>query len=82
MSKRCSVTDTDLETLRDYIIQYHIFPNWKDPHATPIRYEELQKLAKVWKLGAQRGFFRKNNDKYLLGQAILEHINVEWSFDS
>ena len=65
---------SQMEHLRYHLAALELFPRMADPDVAPIRREELNKLARVWKLHHQRNFWRTHDSVSKLVTALYEHM--------
>jgi len=63
-----------LEVLREYLTEEGILKE-KDKSKGVINYDHLKKLARVWKLHHEPGFWKKNPDKDALVWVLHQHIS-------
>lgn len=71
-----ALAPVQMEDLRVHIKVNRLFPRGVNPDTTPIKLDHLQKLARVWKMHHQRGFWAENRTQADLIRVLHRHMQV------
>ena len=70
-----------INSLRQHLIRYELFPARRDPETAPIRMEELKGLVRKWKLHHERNFWRNHQSKDQVVNALHAHMRERRRLD-